>query len=86
MGRDVAVGTAVGSLILKSVPPIACSFLSLSPNFDASVITQIASHCTLRTREMKSQCGVQYEVGPCRTLVKHLDKAGTDRMFAPRGV
>ena len=35
---------------------------------------------------VKTQCGVQCEVGPCRTLVKHLDKAGTDRMFAPRGV
>ena len=86
MGRDVAVRTAVGSLTLKSVLRYAGCFLSPSPIFYTSVIIQTASHRTLRTRGMRTQCGVQYEVGPCRTLVKHLDKAGTDRMFAPRGV
>ena len=86
MGRDVAVGTAVGSLTLKSVLTYAGCFLSLSPDFYTSVIARIASQCTLRilskVRGMKTKCGVQYEVGPCRTLAKHLDKAGTDCMIA----
>ena len=81
-----AVGTAVGSLTLKSVLTYAGCFLSLSPDFYTSVIARIASQCTLRilskVRGMKTKCGVQYEVGPCRTLAKHLDKAGTDCMIA----
>jgi hypothetical protein len=39
MGRDVAVGTAVGSLTLKSVLRDTGRFLSLSPDLYTLVIT-----------------------------------------------
>lgn len=86
MGRDGAVGTAVGSLVLKSVLRCAgwvsgpfAGFLRLDDYLDCVALL-------VEDTRVKTQCGVQCEVGPCRTLVKHLDKAGTDRMFAPRGV